>query len=141
MTQEMFVDRGSRFDACERMLADALQPVATELRMVDLQYWIAYIHNGDEANLRDLVMSSAELHFCPGTLDFSGFAESVTNWCDHPAIRLNLELVLDRVTAFIRLTLRANNASVDLLGLAGDSEDNDLPARLERALEDVRAKG
>lgn len=127
--------------ACERILAEALQPVATELRMVDLQHWIAYIHNGDSANLRDLILSSAELHFRPGALDFSGFADSLTNWCEYPVILLNLELILDEITAFLQLKLRPNNASVDLLALSGQTQDVDLPLKLERALSEARTKG
>lgn len=127
--------------ACERIIASALQPVATELRMVDLHHWIAYIHNGDDANLRDLVVSSAELHFKPGAIDFSGFAESVTGWADSPEIHLNIELNLDEVTAFLQLKLRNTSASVDLLALSGDTDSDDLPARLSAAIAQAQATG
>lgn len=140
-TMEQAVGGAGRIVACERLLAEALQPVATELRLVDLQHWIAYIHNGDAANLRDLIVSSAELYFRPGAVDFAGFADSVTNWCDNPVILLNIEMMLDEMTAFLQLKLRPNNASVDLLALSGGTEDAELPDRLARALSEARAKG
>jgi len=61
-------DERSKLLACA--LAAAFEPVAAELRLVDAADYIAYIHQEKLANIRDIVSSSTELFFQPGTLAF-----------------------------------------------------------------------
>jgi hypothetical protein len=56
-------------------LVSAFEPVAAELRLVDAADYIAYIHQEKFANIHDIVNSSVELFFRPGTLTFGWGAE------------------------------------------------------------------
>ena len=52
----------------ERILADALIDVASELRLTDVAELINLIRNDESANLADLVNSSTELFYKRGTM-------------------------------------------------------------------------
>ena len=67
----------------EQTIADAMRGVASEIRLVDLNHLTMLIHNGRMANIDDLVNSSTELHFRPGTLDFTGAAQTELSWISH----------------------------------------------------------
>ena len=61
-------------------LAEGLADVATELRLVNVLDLIAYVHADRSANLEDLVNSSAELYFKPGTLRYGWAADLDVRW-------------------------------------------------------------
>ena len=130
-------------NGCERLLAEALRDVATELRLVDVGDFIAYVRNSRLANIRDLIASSSELYFQPGTLQFGDVADADTPW-DAPAnILLDLEFQHDGLTAFVRLTLSRESAAVEMLGLHGTGHDAGEVAgmhRLALALEGASIK-
>lgn len=52
----------------EKILADAISPVATELRLLDASDLISLLRFEYYGNLSDLVASAAELFFHPGTV-------------------------------------------------------------------------
>jgi len=56
-------------------LGTAFEPVANELRLIDVADFVAYIHAEKFANIQDIVNSSVELFFKPGTLSFGWGAE------------------------------------------------------------------
>ena len=60
----------------ERIIADALIDVASELRLTDVAELITLIRNDQDANLADLVNSSTELFFKSGTLRYALSATS-----------------------------------------------------------------
>ena len=55
----------------ERVLADAVVGVATELRLSDPTEFILLVHGQQEANISDLVNSSSELFFKKGALRYA----------------------------------------------------------------------
>ena len=54
----------------EKILAEAISPVATELRLLDASDLISLLRFEYYGNLADLVASAAELFFHPGTVNF-----------------------------------------------------------------------
>ena len=61
---------------CERLMAEALRPVAAELRLVELDELIFHVKSGRCAEMADIVASCAELHFRPGALEFALAADA-----------------------------------------------------------------
>jgi hypothetical protein len=59
--------RDDRVELPANALGTAFEPVAAELRLVDVADFIAYIHAEKFANIQDIVNSSVELFFKPGT--------------------------------------------------------------------------
>ena len=59
----------------ERALAAAAKEFAAELRLTDVVDLITFIRTENHPNINDLVNSSAELYFKPGTLSYGWAAD------------------------------------------------------------------
>jgi len=123
------------------MIADAIGEVVSELRMVDIADYIAFIRLERLANISDLVDSAAELYFMPGTLRLGHGGEAHVDWTGDPKIVLDLELRPHGVTVYFSLTMTAVHASVEVSYVAFDKPSGD-PAEnsvfLENALQSSR---
>ncbi|MFD2344287.1 hypothetical protein [Sinorhizobium terangae] len=98
----------------EQIVAEAIRPVATELRLVDAADFIALLRFESHASLADLVESAAELYFLPGTVNFGLGGNYNLDWDSNPEIVLDLELKLRGVTVYARLTLGNDTAGVEI---------------------------
>lgn len=126
--------------AREILVANAIKEVVSELRMVDVGDYIAYIRLERFASIADLVDSAAELYFLPGTLRLGHGGEAKVSWSQPPSIMLDLELRPDGVTVYFALTMSAGHAAVEVNYVAFDDPSPDplennafLEAALERA--------
>ena len=135
---------GQRDDHVElpaNALGTVFEPVAAELRLVDVADFIAYIHAEKFANIQDIVNSSVELFFKPGTLSFGWNAEFELDWNSLPVITLDMEFRHRSVWLVFKLILRAlqTNVTVEHLSLGKTSGDprQDLAA-LIAAIADAR---
>ena len=124
----------------ERVLADAIVEVATELRLSDPTEFIMLVRGEQEANISDLVNSSSELFFKKGALRYGLAADCVVGWGSTPSVSLDMEFRHDRVTAFFRLTLGGQRASVEVLEVLVDDEINygETAERLRAAVASAR---
>ncbi|WP_349368578.1 hypothetical protein [Salinarimonas sp.] len=125
----------------EKILADAIQSVAAELRLVDLAILARYVHAEQHGNIDDLVASSTELHFKPGTLRYGLRADVDLQWGGMPAVSLDLEFAHRDVTVFFNLILGSLNAGVDIQAVTFDGpprSPQENSARLAEALADAR---
>jgi hypothetical protein len=125
----------------ERALGDGLTGVASELRLVDVADFVAFIRTGQTANLKNIVQSSTELHFKPGTLRLAEPAEAELHWHGSPLITLPMKFHYGSIHAHFRLRLSAHSAAIDLEGLTADteiSEFSDLSRNLTIALNQAR---
>lgn len=100
--------------AREEILAKAISPVATELRLIDPGDLISLLRLEYHANISDLVASAAELYFHPGTINFGIGGDYRLDWDTHPSITLDLEIKPRGVTVHAQLTLEAEKASVEI---------------------------
>ena len=89
----------------EKIVADAIRPVATELRLIDAADFIALLRFESHGSLADLVSSAAELYFLPGTVNFGIGGNYTLDWDTEPEITLDLELKPDGVTVYAQLAL------------------------------------
>jgi hypothetical protein len=110
-------------DELERLLAENLTGVASDLRLVDAADFVAFIRMGQTANLRNIVQSSTELHFKPGTLRLAPPAEAVLRWSGPPIITLPMQFRRRSVLAYFRLRLAAESASVTLESVTAEFPD------------------
>jgi len=137
-TQHGSVDRSAH----ERILADAMVDVATELRLADLTELFLMIRGDQAANIADLINSSSELFFKTGSLKYALSAGCELRWESAPTVRLDLEFRHATVTVFFRLTIGRERAAVEVLdvffegdaylGSVGEKE------RLSAAISDAR---
>jgi hypothetical protein len=70
----------------ERIIADALVDVASELRLTDAAELLSMIRNDHAANIADLVNSSTELFFKSGTLRYALSASFKAPWDATPTV-------------------------------------------------------
>ena len=118
----------------ERVLADAIVDVATELRLSDPTELILLVRGEQAANLSDLVNSSSELFFKKGALRYGLAADCALGWGTPPSVSLDMEFRHDCVTAFFRLTIGGQRAAVEILEVLVDEEDRDVGYRTTERL-------
>ena len=127
----------------EVIVADAIKEVVSELRMVELADYVAFIHLERFANVADLVDSAAELYFQPGTLRLGNGGEVHLDWSGQPRVVLDLELKPSGATVYFTLGMTSEHASVDVNYVSFDQpspEPMDNTAFLEAALENARIR-
>ena len=127
--------------ACERVLAENIADVATELRMIDVVDLVGFIRGESVATLEDLVNSASELYFEHGALRYAWAADIDLLWETPPSVSLNMEFSWSGVTAFFALRLDSASASVDLQHIHFDVATDGARAgeRLAKAMSDARA--
>ncbi len=109
--------------ANERILADAMVEVATELRLADPLEFLMLIRGHHEANIADLVNSSSELFFKSGALRYGLAARCDLRWESTPSVRLDMEFRHAAVTVFFHLTIGRAHAGVEIIDMMVDSGD------------------
>ncbi|KQZ14388.1 hypothetical protein ASD44_10130 [Mesorhizobium sp. Root554] len=127
----------------EAIVADAIEQVVRELRLIDVADYIAFIRLEHFACLSDLVESASELFFMPGTLRLGHGGEAYVDWSGAPRIVLDLELRLPGVTVYFQLTLTEHEASVvmNYVSFQTPQDDPDVnTALLSRVLDEARIR-
>lgn len=98
----------------EKIVAQALAPIAKELRLIDVADLIALLRFEKHGNLSDLVTSAAELYFLPDTVRLGSGGDYVVNWDNDPKIHLDLEIILEDIVIYVRLTLEKDCCSIEI---------------------------
>ena len=109
----------------EKIVADAIRPIATELRLIDAADFIALLRFESHASLADLVSSAAELYFLPGTVNFGIGGNYTLDWDTKPEILLDLELKPDGVTVYAQLALGKDSAGIEINHIAFKNPSDD----------------
>ena len=125
----------------EKILANAISPVATELRLLDAGDLISLIRLESYGNLADLVSSAAELYFHPGTINFGAGGEYSLEWSGPPQVVLDLEIKPKGVSVYARLTLADTQAGIEIDHIAFQTPLENPEANtefLERSLREAR---
>ena len=125
----------------EKIVAEAIRPVATELRLIDAADFIALLRFESYASLADLVESAAELYFLPGTVNFGLGGNYTLDWNSLPEIVLDLELKPRGVTVYARLVLAGETAGLEIshINFQQPSKDPDEnTAFLAKSLEEAK---
>jgi hypothetical protein len=118
--------------ARERIIAEAVVDVASELRLTDVAELINLIRNDQAANLADLVNSSTELYYKKGTLRYALSASFNAPWDATPEIALDLEFRHERVSAFFRLIIGRTRAGIEVADVLFDEGGLNEEAQGER---------
>ena len=113
----------------EKIVAEAICPVATELRLLDAADLVSLLRFECYGNLADLVSSAAELYFLPGTVNFGAGGDYRLDWDTEPEVTLDMELRPQGVTVYAKLMLQKDKAGVEVTHVAfnnpsADPDDN-----------------
>ena len=137
------MDRQPHTSTREVIVANSIMEVVSELRLIDVADYVAFIRLERFACIADLVDTAAELYFVPGTLKLGHGGEAHVTWSDTPRIVLDLELRPPGVTVYFTLTLADSHAAVEVNYVSFDNPspsptEND--GFLEAALEGSRIR-
>lgn len=127
----------------EFLVASVIAPVVSELRLVDVADYVAFLRLEHISAIADIVDSAAELFFMPGTLRMGHGGEAHVGWTETPRICLDLELRPLGATVYFTLTLSALHASVEVNYVAFDAPGADPESNtafLEAAVENSRLR-
>lgn len=127
----------------EAIVAGAIKEVVSELRLVDVADYVAFIHLERFASVADIVDSAAELYFQPGTLRLGNGGEVHLDWSGEPRIVLDLELKPSGATVYFTLGMTSEHAFVDVNYVSFDrpaTEPDENTAFLQAALERCRIR-
>jgi hypothetical protein len=121
----------------ERALAEGVKLVADELRLVDLADFVSYIRAEQFANIEDILNSSVELYFKPGTLTFGWAADLSVDWGRPPKIVLDMEFRHLSVLAFFGLSIEAEASSVEIRFISFEEAAQDPAENTQRLVEAI----
>jgi len=125
----------------EEILAEGIQKVVAELRLVEVIDYIAFLRMDLLGNIADIVNSSSQLYLKAGTLRFGNDGEAHLSWGSAPTIDLAMEFHHRDVTVHFKLGLAATKASVTITFMLFADTDADPQlntARLQAAIDDAR---
>ena len=137
------MNRQAHSTSREELVASAITEVVSELRMVDVCDYVAFIRMERFANVSDIVDSAAERFFMPGTLKLGHGGEAHVGWSEPPKIVLDLELRPRGATVYFKLAMSADTAAVDVNYVAfdhGSATPAENTAFLGAALEGARIR-
>lgn len=98
----------------EKIIADAICTVASELRLVDVADLISMLRFERHGDLADLVTSAAEMYFLPGTIKLGIGGDYYLDWGGQPRVVLDLEIRPRNVTIYARLVLEQDCGGIEI---------------------------
>ena len=115
----------------EKIIADAICTVASELRLIDVADLISMLRFERHGDLADLVASAAEMYFLPGTIRLGIGGDYYLDWGGQPRVVLDLEIRPKKVTIYARLVLEQDCGGIEINHIDFDEplenpEDNTL---------------
>lgn len=125
----------------EKALADGLRDVAAELRLIDAVDLVTFIRTEQFGNIRNLVSSSTELFFKPGTIAFGLSGDVDLKWGAEPSVALDMEFHHRRINVYFRLLLHALHAAIEINHISfedGSANPDENTRHLIEAIADAR---
>lgn len=98
----------------EKIIADAICTVASELRLIDVADLISMLRFERHGDLADLVASAAEMYFLPGTIRLGIGGDYYLDWGGQPRVVLDLEIRPKKVTIYARLVLEQDCGGIEI---------------------------
>jgi hypothetical protein len=127
----------------EQIVAETIREVVSELRLVDVADYVAFMRLEHFSAIADIVDSAAERHLMPGTLKLGLGGDAYVSWEEKPRIVLDLELKPRGASVHFALSMTHEHAGVEVNYVSFDEPDAD-PDRntdyLRAALEDARIR-
>lgn len=121
----------------EQALGHGIRELASDLRLVEPADYINFVRMECFGNIANLVSSSAELFFKPGTIFFGHSGDVEVSWDQPPTVALDMEFRHKRVSVYFRLVLEAQSAGVEITHLAFDGASDKPDENTQRLIEAI----
>ncbi|MBS7537946.1 hypothetical protein [Ancylobacter lacus] len=125
----------------EQMLAETLRGFLAELCLTNAGVVMAYISRSQDANIEDLVASSAELFMKPGRVRYARHATMETEWGFPPNVSIDMHFREEAIEAAFRVEFgdTAIGVHIDRIAFpAGPGTPDDNLRRFGAALASAR---
>jgi len=123
----------------EQILAEAISPVASELRLLDAADLISLLRFECYGSISDLVLSAAELYFLPGTVNFGLGGDYKLEWGGPAEVTLDLEIKPEGVTVYAKLLMTEHHAGIEISHIAFQNPSADPHENTETLARSLRA--
>ena len=129
----------------EKLIAEAIRDVASEIRLVDLTDLVSYFRIDRMGPVEALINSALELYFKPGRLSFAGAGSAHINWNGSIDVRLDFEFRHDGLSIFFTMVMRSDGAAIHINYVSVDGHSNlaaaqNLLERTATALSEARLR-
>ena len=129
----------------EKLIADAVRDVASEIRLVDLTDLVSYCRMDRMGPLKALINSALELYFKSGKLSFAGVGSAHINWTGSIDVRLDFEFRHEGLNILFTILMHADSAAIHINyisvdGHCGWANAQDLSERTATALSEARLR-
>lgn len=121
----------------EKALAEGIKEVASELRLIEAADFVAFIRTDQFANIANLVNSSTELYFRPGTITFGLSGDVNLPWGGTPSVSLDMEFHHMQVNVYFRLFLEALHAGIEIDYITFDEGSADPDKNTQRLIQAI----
>lgn len=91
-----------------------MQKMASDLRLIDIEYLISFITLKMYRHVSDHVESSAERYFTPGFISMGHGCDLKIGWDSLPEIMIDMIMNLDCAKIYFSLSLSAEHAEIRL---------------------------
>jgi hypothetical protein len=118
-----------------RALNEAIAPVGDEMRLVEVADLVTFIHSQQLANIQDIVNSSVELFFKPGTLSFGWTADLELDWDRAPTVILGMEFRYEDIWIVFKMILSGSETRVAIELLSFENSTGDPEQDTQRLIE------
>lgn len=106
------------FVAYEQLLGESIKPFMAEVYLVNLGIMASYVLAEHDANLTDILDSSAEALSHPELLRYARSSAVREDLDSVPIIAIRMEFVHDTLTALFDIVLGRDSVGVDILGIS-----------------------
>jgi hypothetical protein len=127
--------------AFEKMLAESLRTFMAELCFTNAGVIMAYISSGQQANIEDILASSAELCLKPGHLVYRNNATFESDWGLPPQVSIDLRLLHSALRTDFKVIFDDSAIGVDIDCISFNRRLNSLSESLDNfadALSEMR---
>jgi len=126
----------------ERIIASEIEPVTSDIALLDVAFLIGFTALGKFANLASIVTSSIELTFRPSTLCFGHGGSVDVDWDRPPVVTIDMQFHSGPIQAYFRLLMSRQASVVELdfiqFGASSSSSPVENSARLLQAMRNAR---
>jgi hypothetical protein len=122
----------------EAIIGKAVTNLASELRLVDIEYLISFITLHKFNHIADHVSSSAERYFTPGFITLGNGCDVSVGWEKAPEVTIDLIMHLSWAKVYFSLKLKADHAFVSLNYFAADNNGFEALENTLRLQRDIR---
>jgi hypothetical protein len=129
----------------EKIIAEAVRDVASEIRLIDLTDLVCYFRIDRIRPVEALINCAIELYFKPGSLVFARSGSAYVGWSGKSSLNLDFELRHEGLNIFFSMLMHAESAAIQINfqsvdGVSNPAASDSLTERTAATLSALRTR-